>query len=137
MFVICVYFVGWSSFMHPLSPDPAVLYRLCRYDFTKLLARLLAFVKEKSGALSSDPAKPSAYVISWLALAERLQMDVLHELILGRLRCMTKQQLKVACIAGNALRAEVQALGQRDTLCQLLALSLLSEEQSLLKKGPK
>jgi hypothetical protein len=60
-----------------------------KYDFTKLLPRVVAFVKEQGDALSSDPSVPSTFTIRWLALAEHLYLDDLIDVCLGRLRGMT------------------------------------------------
>ncbi|KAG1679164.1 hypothetical protein FOA52_000520 [Chlamydomonas sp. UWO 241] len=89
-----------------------------KYNFPKLLKRLVAFVEENSDALSPRPSlrTGSNYVILWLALAERLQMDELRELCLDRLRGMTRKQLDQAILfpdAGNkcGVREEVKRLG--------------------------
>ncbi|KAG1651431.1 hypothetical protein FOA52_006491 [Chlamydomonas sp. UWO 241] len=101
----------WDHILSTLYPqyDPPALtlgsvFKLLpvahKYDFDKLLKQLLAFIREMSEALSHDPkADPGdkfAYIMLWLALAERLQLDKLAELCLGRLQTMTRQQLQVA-----------------------------------------
>ncbi|KAG1671685.1 hypothetical protein FOA52_007476 [Chlamydomonas sp. UWO 241] len=110
-----------------------------KYDFAKLLARLMAFIKKKIEELHSDPDAPSTYIIPWLALAESLQLDELRELCLMRLHDMTKQQLQRAISVEveegsgadkhtrRILRSQVKALGheQRDKLL-LLAVSALT-----------
>jgi hypothetical protein len=102
-----------------------------KYDFTKLLARLVAFVKDKSWMLSCIPNETGTFVIRWLALAESLPLDELQrELCFGRLTGMKKEQLKTALTVevdvDNAVgeelllrfqkklvvREEVKALGQ-------------------------
>ncbi|KAG1659500.1 hypothetical protein FOA52_015342 [Chlamydomonas sp. UWO 241] len=80
--------------LHPLHDPPALTlgsdYALLpvvhKYDFTKLLKKLVAFVWEKSEALSHNPVCCHTYIMRWLALAERLQLDEVRELCLGRLR---------------------------------------------------
>ncbi|KAG1680629.1 hypothetical protein FOA52_015078 [Chlamydomonas sp. UWO 241] len=67
----------------------ALLPVVHKYDFTKLLGRLVAFVKGKREELSADPGSFRGYVIKWLALAERLQLDELRDLCLDKLRSMT------------------------------------------------
>jgi hypothetical protein len=119
-----------------LSSVHTLLPVVHKYDFPKLLARLISFVKSKSGALSHDPAEPS-YIVRWLALAERLQLDDLCEVCLDRLRSMSKEHRKSALTvevqAGSgtdkrkkyALRNEVKQLGQavRDELLTLAVAS--------------
>jgi hypothetical protein len=95
-----------------------------KYNFTKLLARLVAFVREKSGRLDHDYGDRFTFVIVWLALSERLQLDELRELCLGRLRGMTKGELQTAITVEvevgsgadkqkrRAVREEVKGLGQ-------------------------
>jgi hypothetical protein len=60
-----------------------------KYNFTNLLERLVAFVKDKSGALSHNPEY----------LAERLQLDDLLGVCLARLRTMTREELQMAITA--------------------------------------
>jgi hypothetical protein len=105
-----------------------------KYDFPKLLSRLMAFVERNSESLSHYPAEPS-YIVRWLALAERLQLDELLEVCLGRLWAMTRQQLQIAITVESgestdkrkkyALRNEVKQLGQavRDELLTILAVA--------------
>jgi hypothetical protein len=45
-----------------------------RYDFTKLLPRMVAFVEVNIDDLTCVPGNCHGYVIRWLLLAERLQM---------------------------------------------------------------
>jgi hypothetical protein len=117
-----------------LSSVHTLLPVVHKYDFPKLLARLMAFVERNSEALSHDPAEPS-YIVRWLALAERLHLDELLELCLGRLRSMSKEQRKKALTVmvevgsdnaskqKRAVRKGVKQLGQtlRDELFVLIA----------------
>ncbi|KAG1654975.1 hypothetical protein FOA52_004562 [Chlamydomonas sp. UWO 241] len=105
-----------------------------KYDFTMLLTRLKAFIKKKIEALSYVPSH-SHYVIRWLALAERLQLDDLRELCLGRLRSMTRKEIEEAITVEvevqvgaatqkkRTIREEVRQLGQE--LCfEVLAIGI-------------
>ncbi|KAG1673749.1 hypothetical protein FOA52_002318 [Chlamydomonas sp. UWO 241] len=100
-----------------------------KYDFTKLLTRLAAFVKARGGEMSHDPGLPSNFVVRWLALAERLQLDELRELCLGRLQGMTKEELRKATTVAQStergtervVREEVSNLGNA-CLCKLFAI---------------
>ncbi|KAG1679172.1 hypothetical protein FOA52_000528 [Chlamydomonas sp. UWO 241] len=89
-----------------------------KYNFTKLLTWLVAFVKEKSTVLVPDPDLPHNSIMRWLALAERVQLDELREVCLSRLRGMTRKQLEQAILIPGAgagkkcgVREEVQRLG--------------------------
>ncbi|KAG1659958.1 hypothetical protein FOA52_010591 [Chlamydomonas sp. UWO 241] len=92
-----------------------------KYDFTKLLARLVTFVKEKVEVLSPDLSFPKLNIICWLQLTERLQLDQLRDLCLGRLRSMTRKQVEQAILLPAApshaagmergVREEVKQLG--------------------------
>jgi hypothetical protein len=106
-----------------------------KYDFTKLLARLVAFVKEESEALDHQPEWYDTYVITWLALSERLQLDELRELCLGVLRGMSREELQTATTVEvesgsgadkrkrRVAREEVKGLGQ--ALCvEVLTISM-------------
>ncbi|KAG1667005.1 hypothetical protein FOA52_014317 [Chlamydomonas sp. UWO 241] len=98
--------------------------------FPRLLARLVAFVEDNSEALTHDPVFLKQFVIRWLALAERLQLDELRELVLGKVRGMTKEQLQQAIFVElepgssankqkkHAIRKEMEELSQalRDEL---------------------
>jgi hypothetical protein len=75
---------SWTYILMDLGPmhDPPALtwgsvYVLLpvahKYDFPKLLARLVAFVTENSEALTHIPTLPKEFLVRWLALAERLQ----------------------------------------------------------------
>ncbi|KAG1674618.1 hypothetical protein FOA52_001867 [Chlamydomonas sp. UWO 241] len=98
----------WSNILSNLYPQyepPALTLSSAfilvpiahKYNFVMLLKQLAAFITEISGALSHNPKiGQGAYIISWLALAERLQLDELVELCLDRLRTMTRGQLQVA-----------------------------------------
>ncbi|KAG1655836.1 hypothetical protein FOA52_013292 [Chlamydomonas sp. UWO 241] len=143
---------SWTYIMadlHQLREPPALslsgVYELLpvvhKYDFSRLLARLVAFVRVERGRLFADPESSETYVVRWLALAERLQLDELHELCLGRVREMTKKQLRRAvsravevgsgadrqylCGAFHAVRREVLQLRQktRDELVLLAGLA--------------
>ncbi|KAG1673777.1 hypothetical protein FOA52_002346 [Chlamydomonas sp. UWO 241] len=105
-----------------------------KYDFGKLLARLVAFVKESSGELDHEPECSDTFVIRWLALSERLQLDRLRELCLGKLRSMTREDFQTAITvevevgSGDAeqmrrvVRKEVEGLGQA-MCCAVLTIS--------------
>ncbi|KAG1664098.1 hypothetical protein FOA52_013282 [Chlamydomonas sp. UWO 241] len=93
------------SDLYPLHDAPALtwgcVYTLLpvvhKYNFPKLLTRLMAFIKEESEALDMhDPDCTDIYVFRWLALAERLQLDVLRELCLDKVQVMTSAQLRTA-----------------------------------------
>ncbi|KAG1670276.1 hypothetical protein FOA52_003626 [Chlamydomonas sp. UWO 241] len=125
---------AWTYILSDLYPqfDPPALtlssvYTLLpvmhKYDFPKLLARLVGFIKGKIKALSHNAWGPANYIVLWLALSERLQLDELRELCLNKLRSMTRQQLQIAItmdveadsVTGNkrrAVRKEVQQLGE-------------------------
>ncbi|KAG1679822.1 hypothetical protein FOA52_012735 [Chlamydomonas sp. UWO 241] len=86
----------------------ALLPVVQKYDFSKLLKRLVAFFKGESADLTYDPQYPDYYVIHWLALAERLQLDELRELCLVKLQGMTRKQLELAItveVEDGALKA--------------------------------
>ncbi|KAG1655833.1 hypothetical protein FOA52_013289 [Chlamydomonas sp. UWO 241] len=110
-----------------LGSGYALLPVVHKYHFSKLLTRLMAFVMDMNDALNHRPKHPNTYVVNWLALAERLLLDVLRKLCLNRLGRMTKKQLQVAirvevvgvgAAAGGrmrkkyAVRQEVAALGE-------------------------
>jgi hypothetical protein len=120
---------------HAPQPSPDSHPVDCRYNFTKLLTRLLAFVKEQSearGALSHEPSPPDSYIITWLALAEQLQLDELHELCIGELHSMSRKELDIAITEEvevgadqrkkRVVRKAVMALGH-DLLGELLAIT--------------
>ncbi|KAG1674726.1 hypothetical protein FOA52_013561 [Chlamydomonas sp. UWO 241] len=77
------------SDLYPLHDPPALtlgsvltmLPVVHKYNFTKLLTRLVVFVKENLGRLGHEPHKSTTYAIRWLALAELLQLDELRELV--------------------------------------------------------
>ncbi|KAG1676264.1 hypothetical protein FOA52_006482 [Chlamydomonas sp. UWO 241] len=104
-----------------------------KYDFTKLTKRMVAFAKEKSSELSPNAGNTQRYVIWWIALAERLQLDELFEVCLSRLRTMTRQELHLAIAeaapAGGrkqrVVRAEVKQLGKelREEVLTIAALA--------------
>ncbi|KAG1669273.1 hypothetical protein FOA52_003311 [Chlamydomonas sp. UWO 241] len=120
-----------------------------KYDFTKLLTRLVAFVKERSWELDHDTDLPARFVICWLALAQRLQLDELRELCLARLRGMSKEQrqsaltVEVAVGSGadmqvkHIIREEVKELGQvlRDELFVLVTHAPKLPWESLERLG--
>ncbi|KAG1679813.1 hypothetical protein FOA52_012725 [Chlamydomonas sp. UWO 241] len=101
---------AWSyilSDLYPLHDPPALIWAgvfvllpvVHKYNFTKLLTRLTAprpaFVKDRHEQLSSNPG-PFIYIVLWLAVAERLQLDELRELCLVKLKGKSKQQLQWA-----------------------------------------
>jgi hypothetical protein len=109
-----------------------------KYNFTKLLARLVAFVREKSGQLDHDYGDPFTFVITWLALSERLQVDELREVCLGVLRGMSREQLQTATTVEvevgtgadkqtrRSVREEVKVLGQ--ALCfEVFAIAMTDQ----------
>jgi hypothetical protein len=120
---------SWHTALHPTHPLSSC--RLCRYDFTKLLARLVGFVKDNCEELASAPNYPSKLVIRWLALAGRLHLDDLRELCLDRLRGMTREEREMAITVEvqvgadkqkkRVVREEVKILS-RDVRDELLAL---------------
>jgi hypothetical protein len=137
----------WSyilSCLYPLHDQPELtlgsVYTLLpvvhKYDFPKLLTRLMGFIKDKSAVLSHDSAYPSHYIVRWLALAESLQLDELRELCLDKLRFMTRQQLQsgitvevdvgsgAAKQKKHVLRKEVKQLGEtlRDELLVVMSV---------------
>ncbi|KAG1661259.1 hypothetical protein FOA52_003716 [Chlamydomonas sp. UWO 241] len=124
------------SHLYPLHQPPALdwgsaytlLPTLHKYDFSKAITRLLiAFVKDQE--LDINPLLPKTYIITWLALAERLQLDELRELCLGKLRGATKDDLQSAImmpgpvLLKRGVREEVAALSPK-LLSSLLALCL-------------
>jgi hypothetical protein len=133
------------SCLYPLHDQPELtlgsVYTLLpvvhKFDFPKLLTRLLGFVKGKRGVLNHDADDQTTNPIRWLALAERLQLDELRELCLGKLRDMSKEQRKAALIvdvelgskAGqqkkHTVREEVKQLGEelRDELLILIVFA--------------
>ncbi|KAG1674608.1 hypothetical protein FOA52_001857 [Chlamydomonas sp. UWO 241] len=116
----------WNHILSHLYPqyDPPAL-SLCsvftplpvahKYNFAKLLKQLVAFVKETSGALSDNSERDLTNIIAWLALAERLQLDVLVEMCLDRLRGMTREQLQMTI---------TEAVEVGSDTCEKLLLSL-------------
>ncbi|KAG1680628.1 hypothetical protein FOA52_015077 [Chlamydomonas sp. UWO 241] len=128
----------WTYILSDLYPqyDPPALtlssvYTLLpvvhKYDFTKLRARLVAFIKDESETLSFLPQNPVTYIIAWLALAERLQLGELRELCLGKLGSMTGAQLLIAITvdveAERVVRQEVKQMGL-DMCCALLSITV-------------
>ncbi|KAG1671677.1 hypothetical protein FOA52_007468 [Chlamydomonas sp. UWO 241] len=121
-----------QSCLYPLHDQPEVtldsvqvmLLVVHKYDFAKLLKRLVAFVKENIELLSGDANTRETYIIAWLALAESPQLDELLELCLGRLRGMAPEELKDAITVEveegsgadkqtrRVLRKQVKALGR-------------------------
>ncbi|KAG1666411.1 hypothetical protein FOA52_006520 [Chlamydomonas sp. UWO 241] len=77
----------------------------------------------------------ATFVIHWLDLAERLQLDELHQLCMDRLQGMTKELRKMAITVEvrmvafmqkkRVLHKEVEGLGQ-GTCNELLALTAAS-----------
>jgi len=128
-------FGSWTyilSCLYPLHDSPAItlgsvltlLPVVHKYDFTKLLTRLVAFVKANEEMLCHDFDRMDKYVINWLALAERLQLDELRELCLNRLRGFSKTELQMAIIepSRRAVREQVKGLGLA-MCCEVLAIS--------------
>ncbi|KAG1667000.1 hypothetical protein FOA52_014312 [Chlamydomonas sp. UWO 241] len=137
-------FGAWAYILmdlYPLHDPPALtwgsVYTLLpvahKYNFTKLLARLMAFVKDNSKALTHNLMFNRRYVIRWLALAERLQMDELRKQVLGKVRSMTKEELQKAFFVQvssgakkrNAIRKAMEELSQelRDELLTTAAFA--------------
>jgi hypothetical protein len=102
-----------------------------KYNFPKLLTRLMAFVKMESNRLSYTP-DDADYVVRWLALAQRVQLDALRELCLGRLWDMGTYERKMAMTVWDdeqkkrSIREEVKQLGQ-EQVAALLEAKLLAE----------
>ncbi|KAG1670267.1 hypothetical protein FOA52_003617 [Chlamydomonas sp. UWO 241] len=100
------------KYLYPQYESPALTlssaYTLLpvvhKYNFPKLLTRLIDFVKGNNKALSRDPSDSVNYIVRWLALAERLQLDELQELCLHRMQGMTREQLQ------SAITVEVEAV---------------------------
>ncbi|KAG1670260.1 hypothetical protein FOA52_003610 [Chlamydomonas sp. UWO 241] len=67
----CLYPLHDQPELTPGSVD-TLLPVVHKFDFPKLMARLVAFIKGEREALSHSPPKSSTYAIYWLALAERL-----------------------------------------------------------------
>ncbi|KAG1674731.1 hypothetical protein FOA52_013566 [Chlamydomonas sp. UWO 241] len=127
--------------LYPLHDPPALtlgsVYTLLPvvHNFTKLLTRLVAFVKDNIEDLPQSSCISAKYIIYWLSLAERLQLDELHELVLDRLRGLTREQLRKATTAEvevesgagaqtrRVVREEVKRLGQA-LCCELFAISM-------------
>ncbi|KAG1666413.1 hypothetical protein FOA52_006522 [Chlamydomonas sp. UWO 241] len=86
-----------------------------KYNFPYLLTRLMAITKEQSGALSHDPAVLATFVIRWLDLAERLQLDELRQLCMDRLQGMTREERKMA------ITVEVDVEGSLGTWTYILS----------------
>ncbi|KAG1670967.1 hypothetical protein FOA52_011402 [Chlamydomonas sp. UWO 241] len=92
------------SCLYPLHDQPhltlravyALLPVVHKYNFAKLITRLVGFVKEKIQTLSHNPDDSETCVIRWIELAERLQLDGLRELCLSRLGEMMKEQRETA-----------------------------------------
>jgi hypothetical protein len=132
------------TYLYPLHVRPELtlesVYMLLpvvhKYDFPRLLAQLMDFMKKHILEVDHRYYNRFVSVVDWLALAERLQLDELRELCLGRLRGMTRRDLLAAItvkteaitVAGNQMRhgfcvrEEVKGLGQ--ALCfELLAIT--------------
>jgi hypothetical protein len=100
--------------------------------------RLIEFVQEHIEELGDDPDFFATSVIRWLALAERLQLDELCEVCLGRLRGMPKQLMATITVeveegsgadkhTRRVLSTQVEALGRHLTgELLLLAASALA-----------
>ncbi|KAG1655048.1 hypothetical protein FOA52_003804 [Chlamydomonas sp. UWO 241] len=130
--------------LYPLHDQPDLtlpsVYTLLpvvhKYNFTKLLGRLVAFVKGGREELAADSTQAFVSSVSrWLALAERLQLDELREVCLDKLRGMTGEERQGAITVEvefgsggdkkmkRVVREEVKKLSQelRDELLLLLA----------------
>ncbi|KAG1658501.1 hypothetical protein FOA52_011967 [Chlamydomonas sp. UWO 241] len=104
------------SDLYPLHDAPALSLGIVhmlpvvhKYNFTKLLTRLLTFIKDNSEELLSYKSSPdvpfqpsSSYVITWLALAEHLQLDDLRELCIGMLHTMSSRVARDARPEGGS-----------------------------------
>ncbi|KAG1670269.1 hypothetical protein FOA52_003619 [Chlamydomonas sp. UWO 241] len=126
----CLYPLHDQPELTPLSVH-TLLPVVHKYDFSKLPTRLMGFVKGKSAVLSHNPECSGTYAICWLALAERLQLDELHELCLERLKSMPREQPQSAItvqVAGadkqkkHVLRKQVQQLGH-ELIAELLTMT--------------
>jgi hypothetical protein len=102
-----------------------------KYNLTKLITRLTAFVMHEQEELSHKPDKHTN-VIMWLVLAERLQLDELRELCLVKLRGMSKQQLQYAITVevGGGI-GELSKWPVRKEVMQGLSRKLLGELLSI------
>ncbi|KAG1655616.1 hypothetical protein FOA52_007264 [Chlamydomonas sp. UWO 241] len=109
----------WSYLLSDFFPHcepPPLTWRSVRTLFAKLLTQLVAFVKENE-AMADDPEDSDTYVITWLALAERLQLDELRELCLANLRSFSPEQLKTA-ISIEVLEGSGAGTVTRRVLCE-------------------
>ncbi|KAG1680618.1 hypothetical protein FOA52_015067 [Chlamydomonas sp. UWO 241] len=110
-----------------LSSVHTLLPVVHKYDFTKLLERLVVFVKGKREELDSDfTNKFGSYVICWLALAERLQLDELCELCLANLRSMTREERQ------DAITVKVEVGSGADKKMKRVARKEVSVRHSLV-----
>jgi hypothetical protein len=107
------------SCLYPLHDQPELtlssVYTLLpvvhKYNFPKLLTRLVAFVKRQT----QHPSRFSGpNFVQWLALAERLQLDELREWCLTSIRAGSRQDLvkdtTVAQGTKRVVREEVKQL---------------------------
>jgi hypothetical protein len=123
--------------LYPLLDPPALTWGSVftllpvahKYDFPRLLKRLVAFVMDNCEALTHDPKNLKQFVIRWLALAERLQLDELRELCLGKVRGMTREQLQSAFFVEVEIGSGADKQTQRTIRKEVEELSpaLLSE----------
>ncbi|KAG1653706.1 hypothetical protein FOA52_007934 [Chlamydomonas sp. UWO 241] len=97
-----------------------------KYGFTKLVTSLADYVKGQP--LECDPQHPSKYIMSWVLLAERLQLDSLLEQCVKELGETPADGLARALLAGAGngqvpavLREQVKKL--RDDANNLLAMT--------------
>ncbi|KAG1667959.1 hypothetical protein FOA52_008331 [Chlamydomonas sp. UWO 241] len=94
-----------------------------KYDFTRLVTRLVAFVKANSDKLYSDPRFPSNFILRWLTLAEQLQLDALREVCLGRLRNMLREDIEQAMLLPDGGVCDEVKRMDHATLVELLAIA--------------
>jgi hypothetical protein len=127
---------AWAYIMaHPLYDAPALtlggVFSLLpvahKYGFTQLITRLVDYIKGQT--LLPDPQHPIKYIISWIALAERVQLDDLLEQRVAELEKMSGDELAQALLLGSnsgtlpaVLREQMEEL-RPDTRDRLLAMS--------------
>ncbi|KAG1665240.1 hypothetical protein FOA52_011428 [Chlamydomonas sp. UWO 241] len=98
-----------------------------KYGFTKLVTRLVDYVKDQP--LLCDPQHPSKYIMSWVMLAERLQLDDMLQQRVKELGEMPSDKLSRALLVGAnsgqlpaTLRNAMEDL-RSDTRGHLLAIA--------------
>mmetsp|Transcript_17571 Transcript_17571/g.52811 ORF Transcript_17571/g.52811 Transcript_17571/m.52811 type:complete len:215 (-) Transcript_17571:209-853(-) len=122
------YILMW---MHPQHEEPPLTlggaYTLLpvahKYGFIKLVARAVDVVK--GHPLFPHHSLPSTYIISWLSLAEDLQLDALQDKCWSSLRGWTGKQVAAAlmndCDNVPGVRSQVKNLPP-DTIFRLMGL---------------